>query len=216
MRQHTHDRLRKGSPRQSEPIGRDDLIERPPTQPPAFLHCSAQRTSEAGRFDFSRGRVSCDASRPRGRVAKNIVLEFGGWPDQACFDINFADFAVRTPFGVRSPDLVVDGMSPRRNLSTSTPIFIAVVLTPSTAGKDFAEKLEEYTAIDTLQTYLIWSQHEPRAWVWPAGQTGHGPSIPSSCRAAMALWHSADLASSCPWPPSSAAFLMLQRSSSPC
>ncbi|HEX6002268.1 MAG TPA: Uma2 family endonuclease [Hyphomicrobiaceae bacterium] len=145
------------------------------------MHCSAQRTSEEGRFDFSRGRVSCDiidASGPHGRVAKNIVLELGRWLDQDRFDINFANFAVRTPSGVRSPDVVVDAMSPRRDLSTSTPVVIAEVLTPSTAGKDFAEKLEGYTAVDTLQTYLIWSRYEPRAWVWARGADRSWPKHP--------------------------------------
>jgi Uma2 family endonuclease len=93
-------------------------------------------------------------------------LELGRLLDPDRFDIGIADFAVRTPFGVRSPDVVVDYANPRRDLSTSTPIFIAEVLSPSTAGVDFTEKLEEYTAVDSLQTYLVCSQDEPRAWVW--------------------------------------------------
>jgi Uma2 family endonuclease len=106
-------------------------------------------------------------SRHHTRVCANILGELLRLLDRDIFEVGVADFAVQTPFGVRSPDVVVDRTNPQgRELSTATPIFIAEVLSPSTAGKDFTEKLEEYTATDTLQTYLICSQDEPRAWVW--------------------------------------------------
>jgi Uma2 family endonuclease len=163
MRHDTHKGFREANAR------RADLIRSAPTEPEAFVQWSAQREREEGRFELSRGRVTChmiNASRPHSRVAKNLILELGRLLDPDRFDIGIADFAVRTPFGVRSPDVVVDYANPRRDLSTSTPIFIAEVLSPSTAGVDFTEKLEEYTAVDSLQTHLVCSQDEPRAWVW--------------------------------------------------
>ena len=181
MRQHIHKGLREGTGRQPELIAREDLIKNAPTEPEAFLRWSAQRRREEGKFELSRGRVTCDminASRPHGRVARNLVLELGRLLDLDAFDINTADFAVRTPFGVRSPDVVVDRANPRRELATTTPIFIAEVLSPSTAGTDFTEKLEECTAIDTLQTYLICSQDEPRAWVWARRGDRSWPKLP--------------------------------------
>lgn len=70
----------------------------------------------------------------------------------------------------------VDRAKPgERNLETGTPTFIAEVLSLSTASTDFTEKLEEYTAIDTLQTYLICPQDEPRAWVWSRQSDGSWP-----------------------------------------
>jgi hypothetical protein len=45
------------------------------------------------------------------------------YPDR--FDIGVAGFAVQTPFGVRSPDVVVDLANPHRHLSASVPIFSA-------------------------------------------------------------------------------------------
>jgi Uma2 family endonuclease len=57
------------------------------------------------------------------------------------------------------------------------PIFIAEVLSPSTKDTDFTEKLEEYTAIGTLQTYLICSQDEPHAWVWARQGDGSWPDL---------------------------------------
>jgi Uma2 family endonuclease len=75
---------------------------------------------------------------------------------------------------------LVDRANPRgRELSTTTPVFIAEILSPSTAGKDFTEKLEEYTAIESLQIYLICSQDEPRAWVWARQDDGSWPGRPT-------------------------------------
>lgn len=182
MPQYTHKGLMEGTGRQPELTGREKLIGNAPTEPKAFLQWSAQRTREEGKFELSRGRVTCsmiNASRPHGRVAKNIVLELGRLLDPDRFDINFADFAVETPVGVRSPDIVVDRTTQRRDLSTAAPIFIAEVLSPSTQGTDFTEKLAEYIAIDTLQTYLICSQDEPRAWVWTRQGNGSWPRLPS-------------------------------------
>ncbi len=183
MRQHTHKGLREGTGRQPELTGREKLIGNAPTEPEAFLQWGAQRQREEGKFELSRGRVTCEmiwTSRGHMRVCVNIVTELGRLLDRDAFDIGAADFAVRTPVGVRSPDIVVDRANPRgRELSTTTPIFIAEVLSPSTEGKDFTEKLAEYTAIDSLQTYLICSQDEPRAWVWTRQSSGSWPKLPT-------------------------------------
>jgi Uma2 family endonuclease len=182
MRQFTHKGLREGTAPPPELTGRHDLIKSAPTEPDAFLLWGAQRKREEGKFELSHGRVTCDmiwTSRHHARVCRNIVIELGRLLDPDVFDIGAADFAVQTPMGVRSPDVVVDRANPRgRELSTATPIFIAEVLSPSTAGKDFTEKLEEYTAIESLQTYLICLQDEPRAWVWTRQGDGSWPRRP--------------------------------------
>jgi Uma2 family endonuclease len=152
-----------------------------PTDPDAFLLWSSQRRREEGKFELTQGRVVCNminTSRTHARVCRNILGQLDRLLDPERFDIGPADFAVRTKVGLRSPDVVVDHVTPRRDLSTDAPIFIAEVLSPSTAGTDFTEKLEEYTAIETLQTYLICSQDEPRAWVWSRQSDGSWPKLP--------------------------------------
>ena len=154
-----------------------------PTEPDAFLLWSSQRQREEGKFELARGRVVCNmivASRGHAHVCSNLIGELIRLVDRDRFDIGAADFAVRTKVGVRSPDIVVDpASSQRRELSTTTPIFIAEVLSPSTAGTDFTEKLEEYTSIAALQSYLICSQDEPRAWVWSRQSDGSWPKQPT-------------------------------------
>jgi Uma2 family endonuclease len=182
MPQTIHRGLREGTARPPELTRREDLLESAPTEPEAFLRWSAHRTREEGKFELSRGQVTCNminACRPHSRVARNIIGLLDRRLDAERFDIGVADFAVRTPFGVRSPDVVVDHANPHRDLSTSTPLFIAEVPSPSTAGTNFTERLEEYTAIDTLQTYLICSQDEPRAWFWTRQADGARPRHPT-------------------------------------
>jgi len=154
-----------------------------PTDPDAFLLWASQRRREEGKFELTRGRVVCKmiyASRGHAEVCTNIILELGRLLDRDHFAVSSADFAIRSQFGVRSPDVVVDERTPdRRQLETIAPIFIAEVLSPSTVGTDFTEKLEEYTSIAALQTYLICSQDEPRAWVWSRQEDGSWPKRPT-------------------------------------
>ena len=119
------------------------------------------------------------ASSLHSRVLRNLVGQLDRLLDPDRFDIGISDFAVRTPYGIRSPDIVVEHARSQRARSTTTPILIVEVLSPSTANVDFTEKLEEYTAIETLQTYLICSQDEPRAWVWARQGNGSWPPEPT-------------------------------------
>jgi len=161
----------------------EGVLATAPTDPDAFLLWSSQRRREEGKFELSRGRVVCNmifASRGHTRVCANLFAELIRLLDRDRYDIGAADFAVRTRVGVRSPDIVVDLFNSQgRELSTTTSIFVAEVLSPSTTGTDFTEKLEEYTAIETLQTYLICSQDEPRAWVWARQSDGSWPKRPT-------------------------------------
>jgi Uma2 family endonuclease len=121
----------------------------------------------------------------------NIFRALAPTLDRRRFDVGFTDFAVRTPFGIRGPDLLVDSGEQFHNaLSAAAPILIVEVLSPASVGRDFTEKAEEYTAIDTLQTYLICSQDEPRAWVWARQDDGALPRHPvelAGCNGAVTL-----------------------------
>jgi Uma2 family endonuclease len=175
MTQPTYKGLREGTARQQELTGREDLIRRQdlirsaPTEPEAFLRWAEQRRREDGRFELSRGRVTCTmvfASSLHSLVIWNIAVELGRLLDRDRFGVGISDFAVRTPYGIRSPDIVVEHAREQTARSTTTPIFIVEVLSPSTADVDFTQKAQEYTAIETLQTYLICAHDGPRAWVW--------------------------------------------------
>ena len=158
-------------------------IDTAPTDPDAFLLWSSQRRREEGKFELSRGRVRRTepyATRAHARVGTNIFGELARALDDELFDVGLSGFGVRTPVGIRTPDVLVDPVNADlTQLATATPVFIAEVLSPSTTGTDFTEKLDEYTAIASLQTYLICSQDEPRAWVWTRQSDRSWPKLPT-------------------------------------
>ena len=108
-----------------------------------------------------------NVTRRHSDICINLVLAFGRLIDIDAYRITSTDFAVRTPVGIRGPDVMVE----RREgdplgLSSDQPIMLGEVLSPSTAGIDFTEKRDEYFAITALQTYLICAADEPRVWAW--------------------------------------------------
>lgn len=75
------------------------------------------------------------------------------------------------------PDLsVVCGPSTYRGRSKYTvtnPILVVEVLSPSTESKDRGEKFIRYQQIETLRSYLLVSQTEPRVELFERGENGH-------------------------------------------
>ncbi|MGE0023837.1 MAG: Uma2 family endonuclease [Hyphomicrobium sp.] len=152
------------SDRGQEPFG--DI----PTDPDAFLEWASRQPREAGRFELSNGQVvrtMINVTRRHALICSNIAFELMQQLDRSLYDVATADFAVRTANGIRGPDIVVDVARPDGSeLSTSEPIFIAEVLSPSSAAIDLTTKQREYTALASLETYLVLSQDAPLAWVW--------------------------------------------------
>jgi Uma2 family endonuclease len=166
------------SDRAQEPLG--DI----PTEPEAFLRWAANLDRhQPFKYELSRGKVSrmmIHVSRAHWRVTANLLGELLQKLDRTRFEAGPAEFGVRTGIGIRYPDVVVDRASPGlEDLACEAPIFIAEVLSPSTAGLDFTTKLQEYTSIASVQTYLICSQDEPRAWVWTRQSDGSWPKLPT-------------------------------------
>jgi Uma2 family endonuclease len=155
-----------------------------PTEPEEFLRWAVSRDRHHPfKYELSRGKVSrmmINVSRAHWRVTANILGELLQKLDRTRFEPGPAEFGVRTGVGVRYPDVIVDRASDGlEDLACEAPIFIVEVLSPSTAGVDFTAKLQEYTAISSVQTYLICSQDEPRAWVWVRRGDGSWPNLPT-------------------------------------
>ena len=159
-----------------------EIVPDAPTEPDAFLRWSAERPREEGRYELSRGvvtRTMINVTRFHYKICSNIVGEIGRQLDPEHFDWGSADFGVKTPFGSRNPDvLIAPAVDDPKTLSTDRPIFLAEVLSPSSEDIDFGPKLEEYTAMPSLRTYVIFSQDEPRAWVFAMQPDGTWPAEP--------------------------------------
>jgi Uma2 family endonuclease len=159
------------------------LIEDIPTDTEEFLRWGTTLDPDHPfKYELSNGKVSrtmIQVSRGHWQVTSNILAELFSKLDRTRFRAGPTEFGVRTGVGVRYPDVIVDRASPHlRSLACEAPISIAQVLSPSTAGLDFTVKLREYKAIASVQTYLICSQDEPRAWVWQRGVDGEWPELP--------------------------------------
>lgn len=129
-----------------------------------------------GKREFVRGRVvemMVNVSRNHMRLTTALTLALGNRLDLSRYDVGAADFGVRTLDGVRFPDVIVDRSGGGgRDLAAHDPVLVAEVLSPSSLALDFGEKAQEYTAIASLQHYLVLSQDEPRLWVWRRGEDG--------------------------------------------
>lgn len=150
-----------------------------PTDPDAFLRWAAGRPREEGRYELSRGvvtRTMINVTRRHSDVCINFVLTLGRLLDADKWRIASADFAVRTPHGIRGPDVMVEARAgDPMALSSDAPVLLVEVLSPSTAGIDFTEKRDEYFAIASLQTYLICSADDVRVWAWRRTSGGSWP-----------------------------------------
>jgi Uma2 family endonuclease len=157
-----------------------EIVTGAPTEPDDFLRWSANRPREEGRYELSRGVVTrnmINVTRRHGYICGNIVIALGRVLGRDQFSITTANFAVRTPVGIRGPDILVEATHPDgASLASDAPIVLMEVLSPSTAGIDFSDKRDEYLAIASLQSYIICAQDEPRVWVWTRSAAGTWPA----------------------------------------
>src|SRR4051812_33086295 len=68
---------------------------------------------------------------------------------------------------MRYPDIVIDAIGGKgKDYTAISPALLAEVLSPSTAEIDLGDKAAEYLQLPSLTDYLVFSQDEPKAWVW--------------------------------------------------
>ncbi|MBV8803961.1 MAG: Uma2 family endonuclease, partial [Sinobacteraceae bacterium] len=81
------------------------------------------------------------------------------------------------PKTLRYPDIVIERAGNDRKRRTAiAPILLVEVLSPSTAGVDLGDKAAEYLQLASLAMYLVFSQDEPKAWMWSRGDQGFPPT----------------------------------------
>jgi Uma2 family endonuclease len=130
---------------------------------------------QEGRFELHRGRVvmMVNVSRNHSLVAGEIHFRLRLQLDPAGYHVAMPDFALRLAESVRFPDVLVEPAGGGgKSFGTSEALLLVEVLSPSSIEEDFVLKPEEYKALPSLQAYLIFSQDEPRAWVWERGPEG--------------------------------------------
>jgi Uma2 family endonuclease len=132
----------------------------------AFIEWDA---GEGQRCELVGGRVVMmpRPSENHGMIVMNLGVLLRTRLDRKQWTV-IAEFGLDTgPETLRYPDIVVyPAGSSGNSYTTSTPILLAEVLSPSNAETDFGDKAAEYLELPSLLTYVVLSQDEPKAWMW--------------------------------------------------
>ena len=133
------------------------------------------------KYELADGRVVLqpNVTLHHARLCTNLVVALAGRLDAKKFDITQGDFAVDTgSHNIRYADVMVCLFKSEGSIrSTVSALALIEVLSPSSLHIDFHEKLDEYKALASLDTYIICAQDEARAWVWTRAD-GAWPDAP--------------------------------------
>ena len=132
----------------------------------AFLHWAEGRE---GHFELKGNRVVMMAGGTKGhaRIVQRVAAMLMRRLDPLRWSVTTADLAVEIGEDVRYPDVLVEPMDDANNeLSTTSPVFLAEVLSPPSLALDFREKAAEYMSLPSLEAYLVAAQDEARMWLW--------------------------------------------------
>lgn len=122
-----------------------------------------------GKYEWKGGRVvqMTNVSRAHARIVTNFIRVFSSLLDIDRWSVFANDFGVETDDAIRYPDIVVEPFEDdEKGKRSCRPAILVEVLSPSTSGTDFIEKLQEYCTFGTLQAYIVASQDEAIVWVW--------------------------------------------------
>jgi len=121
------------------------------------------------RYEYAGGRVlmMVHVTLNHALVTSNLVFALKSRLPAERFNVVSEAFAVNLGDSVRFPDVLVQpAQADGHALEATAPILIVEVLSPGTLHVDFGEKRQEYLGLPSLDTYLIVSPDEPRAWIW--------------------------------------------------
>jgi Uma2 family endonuclease len=128
-----------------------------------------EATSEF-KHEYSRGRIYAmtGGSVRHGVITANTIIHLGNQLSERNCSVTSPDVRIyiASKSAYRYPDVMVFCGDPAymrgRTDTIMNPVVLVEVLSPSTVLLDRNDKLMEYTLIETLQAYLLVSQHEPR------------------------------------------------------
>ena len=127
-------------------------------------------------FDGIQPVAMTGGSLAHARVQRNLAISIGGALRGGPCEFIGSDLQLRLAHTVRYPDgMVICGPQAGSAVSTSEPVVIFEVLSPSTAGVDRIVKVREYQALASVQRYVILEQDRTGATVFArAGEQWSG------------------------------------------
>ena len=144
-----------------------------------FLRFAAEHAEE--RYEYVRGRIvqlMTGGTRDHGVVARRMTRQLEDQIDAPRW-IVLNDRGIDTPETIRYPDISIEPADePGDNLSTTRPVLLIEVLSPSTSSTDLDVKPEDYMALASLDAFIIASQSEPAMLIYERGSDGLFPTAP--------------------------------------
>jgi Uma2 family endonuclease len=160
-----------------------------PMSKAAFIEWSAAAEE---RCELVAGRVVMmpRRSRAHGMIVMNLAVLLRAKLDPKQWDV-IAEFGLDAgPETLRYPDIVVDRTGgPPKSYTATAPVLLAEVLSPSSVETDLGDKAAEYLRIPSLLAYVVFSQDDPKAWMWERA-TEHftaGPRVISGNEAVVSI-----------------------------
>jgi Uma2 family endonuclease len=137
----------------------------------AFIEWDA---GEGQRCELVGGRVVMmpRPSQAHGVIVTNLTLLLRARLDPRHRHV-VMEFGLDTgPDTLRYPDIVVFPTgSPDKSYTTTTPVLLAEVLSPSSGAIDLGDKAAEYLGLPSLLAYVVLSQDARKAWMWSRPST---------------------------------------------
>jgi len=135
------------------------------------------------RHEWKEGRVvqMTNVTKAHVRVAANFIRAISARLDLDRWSVTQSDLGVEDEEFVRFPDVIVEPMdTDDESRRARQPVLLVEILSPSSVGIDFTEKLAEYTSFASLEAYIIASQDEPILWIWRRlAEIGAFPATPT-------------------------------------
>lgn len=145
---------------------------KPPLSVAEYL--ASEKSSEV-RHEYVEGELLAMAGETREhyRIARNITRALEDGQTKPNCEVVMEAIKLRVGENrYRYPDVVVSCDPGSDPYFIENPCFIVEVLSDSTSETDTGKKLEEYTRLSSLQTYVIVAQSEPRVIVYKRDALG--------------------------------------------
>ena len=124
---------------------------------------------QEGKYELVAGRpvLQETANRDHKRVAKNFERALDARLDPDVWESTRGDLSAEIGQDTRVPDVMVEParLDGKAN-TTSEPVLLVEVLSPSSVHNDMKSKPAIYFQIPSLEAYIVASQDEPYLWVW--------------------------------------------------
>jgi len=143
---------------------------------PTFYRFVAD-SDERYRYEHVRGWImqqQASGTLRHSKLATAFTAALVRQLDPEAWVVSGSDRLIDMSGVVRFADALVEkaGTAADTSLQTEQPVIIVEVLSPSSEERDLTVKLAEYTAVASLDTYIVAAQEEVLCYVWQRGEDG--------------------------------------------